>query len=242
MSAISEEGQRYVERELAAHRDRFTEEEERLFRAGRHRELAKVLTDRAQGRYGMTLGLLISLEFVPIAYVVFALLVFDLGPWEIVIGFLALFVLFGLLPARMLRNNHRLRQSATRAWAVAHEAEVGRIPDDVDLIELVDHMDPAHRPLLEQGRLRELADRLKEDGTRGIRFSRVFRTVPLVALIGVVVLGTAFALDDGRDALFMAPLALAFVAILYAVIRSGKESAAKARAGDRLRESLPVEQ
>ncbi|GEM_PF-3357758 len=234
MDSRTPEALDFVRRELAPLRDQFSAQEERLFREGRYRDMTKRLLERARRRYGTIVGLLVALQFLPVAYVLFALLIFDLGPLAVVLGFVALFLIFGLVPIRLLVDSRRLYRSAARAWVVALEAEEERLPPGVDPVALADRMDHADRHLFENGRIRELAERLEERGRQGVRFSRIFRFVPLAALALVAVRWVAGIRGEGADTLVLAPVGLAFVAILYAVVRTGRESKEKVRIGSQL--------
>lgn len=231
----------HIERELAPYRDRFTEEEQQLYDAGRYAELATAAMDRAQRRMGMGFGLLIALQFIPIVYVVFALLVFGVGPWGFVAGFLVVALLCAALPVKLLVDSHRIQRAATRAWVAAHHIPLRNLPANVDAVELVNRVDPSDRHLLQEGRLRELADRLTEKGVRGWRFARLYALLPLGGLALTGALGVGVAMENGADALVVAAPVFFFVAVAYKIVWMARDSAAEARVGRELRAGLPDE-
>lgn len=174
--------QQYIDDELDAYWGCLADEERQLYEEGRYQELSECLMDRAENEYWQAYAFVLLTEWVPIVYVPLGWIAFEFGPWLLIGGLVALFLVVGLPPALNLVRKHRMYKSAGRIWAAVREDD--QIGEELGFRELGNYMDRKARRLFAEGQTRELLDRMKEKGAKRARFSRIFTGVALsVALV-----------------------------------------------------------
>lgn len=226
---------RSAEAELTELRDRFTEEEERLYGERRYKELAGRLVNRAEQESGKPLAVDLVSAVLPLLVVV-AMLVFDFGVLELVIG-LGAVVLLHVAVGRTFDRAVATERAALRAWTRAVEEERGSIEevDMAEMAEMAERLDPAERKMLEEGRIEELADRLQEAAGRK---SGGGRRILYGAMGAVVAGGIAGAMIFGWPVLLLAaPLVASLGFLMHVVHVTDRALEEKASAGKRLREA-----
>ena len=239
---------RFVEGELEAHRSRFTGEEAELFRTGEYLELGGRLMERARTRFWVAVAVMLSLKIVPIIFPIIATRVLEFGTPATLGGTVLSGVATIGLPLAAAIRWSRVFRSAARVRLAALESEGGPIVDGIDMTEVVRLMEPQEIRWLEEGRVRQAAERLQARGANEYfpLFAGPMMSVLALGLLGVMVMSAWDYMEEAghNPAVLEATGLLLLLAgaagglVFFLVIRPRRAAQETEEAGERILDAI----